>query len=165
MTIWLGRATAEMMIAQANTFFPLETGGVLLGWRHGEDRVIVDVVGAGPKSLHGRHAFIPDHAWQVAQIDEAFRKTAGDLDYLGDWHSHPGGFAVMSPEDRSTLKRISRRVPHPIMVIAAGKDVNWTFAGWMQVRPRPLRRSAAGSQPIRHFAVPSDWPRAHICTG
>lgn len=83
MTIWLGRDAAQVIIEQANIFFPLETGGVLLGWRDGEDRVVVDIVGAGPKALHGRHTFIPDHSWQVEQIDEAFRNTAGDLDYLG----------------------------------------------------------------------------------
>ncbi|PDT81051.1 hypothetical protein CO676_24280 [Sinorhizobium sp. BJ1] len=162
MTIWLGRDAAQVIIEQANIFFPLETGGVLLGWRDGEDRVVVDIVGAGPKALHGRHTFIPDHSWQVEQIDEAFRNTAGDLDYLGDWHSHPAGVAAMSSEDRSTLRRISRRVRHPIMVIAAGRNANWTFGGWMQLRPRLLRRSVAECQPIQYFAVPSEWPRAPI---
>lgn len=36
---------------------PLENGGVLLGWRAGEDRVVIDLRGPGPHALHGPTLF------------------------------------------------------------------------------------------------------------
>jgi len=88
-----------------------ENGGILLGWRSDEDRIVADLRGPGAHALHGRHCFVPDHAWQVTEINRAFPASRGDLDYLGDWHSHPEVVAEMSDLDSATLLRIARRVP------------------------------------------------------
>src|SRR4051812_37824791 len=110
----------QLMCGYAGELSPLENGGVLLGWRSGEDRIVVDLRGPGPRALHGRHCFIPDHVWQLSEIKRAFHESRGDLDYLGDWHSHPDGIAEMSDLDSATLLRIARRVSAPLMLIVAG---------------------------------------------
>lgn len=100
--------------------------------RVGKDRVVVDLRGPGPHALHGRHCFVPDHAWQVAEIRRAFQDSTGDVDYLGDWHSHPGGAAAMSDLGSATLRRIARRVKEPLMLIVAGSEINqdWSARCW-----------------------------------
>lgn len=162
MTIWLVRQALDVMLNEASSRHPLETGGVLLGWRAGEDKVVVDVLGPGPQALHGRYRFLPDHDWQIEQIHKRFASSNRDIDYLGDWHCHPDGVAVMSAEDQSTLRRISRRVPEPIMIILAGKfDVDgWSMGCWVGLRQRGLIRSCfeLAESDVMLFDRPSNWP-------
>jgi len=132
---------------------------VLLGWRDGDDRIITGLLGPGPASLHGRFAFVPDHAWQLRRIREAFSSTSGDLDYLGDWHTHPDGVPEMSSRDHQTLHRIARRVRRPVMLIAAGGPSKWEIGGWIADRRGVLRRkSDHRPHEVRSFALPTKWP-------
>jgi integrative and conjugative element protein (TIGR02256 family) len=159
MTVWIHRDTAAQMIEAARTLHPLETGGVLLGWRDGGERIVVDVIGPGPYALHGRHMFVPDHPWQLRQIRAAFAGSQGDLDYLGDWHSHPAGVAEMSAQDERTLTRLTRRVSQALMVIAAGADDTWSFGAWSQPRRSLFGRGVTEAREIKYFTAPADWPR------
>lgn len=158
-TVWIGQEVAAQMVEAARTLYPLETGGVLLGWRDGSDRIVADLVGPGPCALHGRHMFIPDHPWQLSQIRAAFAQSRGDLDYLGDWHSHPSGLAEMSAQDDRTLARLSRRVSGALMVIAAGAEDTWSFGAWSQRKSGLFIRSVTDPREVRLFEAPADWPR------
>ena len=51
MRIWLANQTFNAMCEEAIARHPLESGGVLLGWRTGKDRVVIIVLGPGPKAL------------------------------------------------------------------------------------------------------------------
>lgn len=161
MTVWMTTPVMHRLMELGSAYAPLETGGVLLGWRDGDNRIVVDLIGAGPRALHGQHTFLPDHPWQMSQIREAFERSGGDLDYLGDWHTHPGGVAEMSAPDRSTLRRIGRRVPCAIMVIAAGgQNSGWDLRCWMHQRAGWLKASNAAEQSVRRFEKPPGWPGA-----
>lgn len=120
MTMWLARNVMEFMRSECLTLQPLETGGILLGWRRGDATVVAAALGPGPAALHGRHLFIPDDRWHTTQVKAVFASSGGDLNYLGDWHSHPGGVAAMSSLDEQTLARVSRRIGTGMMVILAG---------------------------------------------
>lgn len=159
MKVWIGRSVVDEMRAEASTYAPLETGGVLLGWRDGEDRIVVDMIGPGPLALHGRHAFMPDHRWQLAQLRHTFKQSGGDLDYLGDWHTHPAGIAQMSEVDRGTLNRLAGRVPQALMMIAAGGEDAWTFGAWMQQRGGWFGRTSPVDCEVKEFDIPESWPR------
>lgn len=157
--VWLSRRAVDRIQSDACKYFPLETGGVLLGWRKGNDRIIVDVIGAGPNALHGQTRFLPDHKWQMHHLAEAFRKSDGDLDYLGDWHTHPNGVAQLSDMDRGTLRRISRTVADPLMLIAAGDpSAGWTMAAWLQHKARWITAPSARDCHLQIFDPPSHWP-------
>ncbi|WP_082646313.1 Mov34/MPN/PAD-1 family protein [Bradyrhizobium valentinum] len=128
--VWLSSHVLRLMCRHARELSPLENGGILLGWRSGEYHIVVDLRGPGPRAIHGRQSFIPDHAWQVSEINRAFEASCGDLDYLGDWHSHPDGIAKMSDLDSATLLRIARRVNAPLMLIVAGSGADWSPQCW-----------------------------------
>lgn len=134
-TVWLPEAAYGEMIAEANVRSPLETGGVLLGYRssNGCDAVVTTVIGPGPKAKHSSHRFVPDYEFQEAEIARLYHRSPHELFYLGDWHTHPGGAAEMSARDKKALKRISThtdaRVPEPIMVILAGGPT-WKNSAW-----------------------------------
>lgn len=159
MRVWIGRDTFSELIAQAERFSPLETGGVLMGWREGSDRIVAGLIGPGPRALHGRHMFLPDHAWQIDQIDRAFARTNGDLDYLGDWHTHPDGVAQMSEIDRRTLQKLGRKVPDAVMLIGAQDEGGWTANAWHQPRGRLFQSASAQDCEIILMDAPKDWPR------
>jgi integrative and conjugative element protein (TIGR02256 family) len=155
--VWLSSQVMQSMCRYARELSPLENGGILLGWRSGEDRIVADLRGPGPHALHGRHCFVPDHAWQVTEINRAFQASRGDLDYLGDWHSHPDGVAEMSDLDSATLLRIARRVSAPLMLIVAGSGTEWSAQCWkgQVVRPLLRQRLVATTQELKIFDPPS----------
>lgn len=128
MTLWWESAPCQEMITEASDRDPLETGGVLLGWRTGADVVVSHLVGPGPGAQHEPTAFHPDSDWQAARIAELYEQSGRRLEYLGDWHTHPGGRPWPSRRDERTLRHIAAsveaRCPDPVMVIlgSAGAD-------------------------------------------
>lgn len=158
MTIWLSRRVANDIQRLGSLYYPLEIGGVLLGWRDNDDRIVTGLVGPGPSALHGRHLFIPDHSWQITHIRKAFEGSAGDLDYLGDWHTHPDGIAAMSDVDCKTLSRIARRVKRPVMVIAAGSASGWTIGSWVGLRSNFFSALSPNPEPLQLLDPPEHWP-------
>ncbi|MBB5706348.1 Mov34/MPN/PAD-1 family protein [Sphingopyxis panaciterrulae] len=158
MTIWLAREVVLEMERLGSIYYPLETGGMLLGWRDGPDRIATGLIGPGSGALHGLYSFIPDGAWQRARLAHIFSATAGDLDYLGDWHTHPDGVAAMSEVDRRTLSKIERRVRDPLMVILAGAASRWDMGAWFGTRPGYWGRLSASAAETRIFDAPTGWP-------
>ena len=117
------------MVEEALAAFPLETGGLLLGWWTGADAALVtDVIGPGPDALHAATQFEPDTGWQRTALAEAWTQHPG-IEYLGDWHTHPNGTPKFSALDRAALATIAAhpaaRAPRPwmavIVVDAAGR--------------------------------------------
>lgn len=133
-TAWISEPALAELRALADRAFPLETGGLLLGYQtHQEILVITQIVGPGPKAVHRDHGFEPDTPWQAAELARRYEAADRHLDYLGDWHTHPRGSATLSRRDRRTLSRIGRdpaaRCPHPMMVLLFGENP-WRVAAF-----------------------------------
>ena len=127
------------MLAEAASRYPLETGGVLMGyWTENYKEVVVTAVtGPGPKAIHKTTSFAPDADFHETEISRLYNESGRVHTYLGDWHTHPNGTCYLSRKDRATLKRISRykaaRAPAPIMAILAGSS-DWEFGLWCYFR-------------------------------
>lgn len=108
------------MTAAGWTWCPLETGGLLLGAKTEHHTTVTHVVGSGPNSQHSRSRFDPDHEWQAAEVARIWQ-VDHSIEYLGDWHTHPGGDPKPSPLDLATLQHIATdtaaRQPAPVMLI------------------------------------------------
>jgi integrative and conjugative element protein (TIGR02256 family) len=129
--IWIHQRVLGRMTAEADTLFPLETGGVLVGYRVGSAQVIVDMIGAGPAATHKSYSFHADHEWECDRLDLIYKQSAGIYVYLGEWHTHPSGTPRMSRTDRATLARIAQttraNAPNPLMMIGAGRAGKWEW--------------------------------------
>ncbi len=141
--VWWAQDALDQAVAEADRTFPMETGGVLLGWRASTTEVIItDLVGPGPGAEHHRVWFRPDADWQQEQIDARYAHSGRTVTYLGDWHTHPNGSPVLSRKDLRTLRRISRhadaRIPQPVMAVVAGGP-EWRLAVRQPRRPRGWR--------------------------
>lgn len=146
-TLWWESTPWQEMITEASERGPLETGGVLLGWRDGADVVVSHVVGPGPGAQHEPTTFHPDSVWQAARLAELYEQSGRRLEYLGDWHTHPGGRPWPSRRDERTLRHIAAwaeaRCPDPVMVIlgsAVAEDASAWKAGAFVLRVTSLWR-------------------------
>jgi integrative and conjugative element protein (TIGR02256 family) len=133
----------------ADTWDPLEVGGVLAGYVHEAEIVITHLVGPGAQAAHTPESFLPDHAFHVAEIARIYGESAGACTYLGDWHTHPGGLPRLSATDRSTLRYIAQdpeaRCPEPVMMVLAGREAQWEAAVFLQA---PKRKSWSREMPV-----------------
>ncbi|MDA8118696.1 MAG: Mov34/MPN/PAD-1 family protein [Gammaproteobacteria bacterium] len=112
----------EQILTDIATHHPNETGGMLLGYVNGNQRVVTALIGAGPNAEHEQYRMLPDNGYQQAMLREHFENTNGRESFLGEWHSHPESAPIMSWTDRRTLHRVTTRGKHlpalPVMMIA-----------------------------------------------
>jgi len=132
---WLHRSVVEFLVAEAETWAPRETGGVLLGYfgQPGNVPVILQAIGAGPRAVHRRWYYSPDVEFDESQVALYYEKSGRKTIYLGDWHTHPSPVSHLSKRDKRTLRRIARcrsaRVEFPIMLVLSLGEV-WQPTLW-----------------------------------
>jgi integrative and conjugative element protein (TIGR02256 family) len=132
--IWISESAFQFLREEAGRAYPLETGGVLLGYfaTNGEP-VVYAAIGPGPAAIHRRTRFTPDHEWQSQQIDNVFESSKEKWTYVGDWHTHPRSSPRMSYLDQRTLKNIAEHTkawaPYPVMLIGGGAPHDWKWVG------------------------------------
>lgn len=144
------------MRRDADRAFPLETGGVLVGYRVDADQIITASIDAGPRAARTRTSFEADHEHQCAELDRVFAASGGVTVYLGDWHTHPFSGTDLSNIDKRTLRGIAAHaeanIPNPIMIIGGGGPSNWIWKAHVYERPRMFCKFS--SRPLRTFAGP-----------
>jgi integrative and conjugative element protein (TIGR02256 family) len=142
----LTESIVAILVEEADSKRPLETGGVLLGSTGESGLVIEQVVGPGPLARHERFQFLPDHEFQEAEIARVYEESGRTIEYLGDWHTHPDGGCSLSTTDKATLKTIARhksaRQPRPVMMLLAGGNP-WQMAVWQWTKRSRLFRGSA----------------------
>lgn len=93
-----------------NLALPCETGGVLIGYIDFNIKsiVIVDALVAPPDSVSTTNSFERGTVGLMERIAEASKRTAGIVQYIGEWHSHPKNYsATPSQNDISQLAYLS----------------------------------------------------------
>jgi integrative and conjugative element protein (TIGR02256 family) len=89
---------------------PKETGGVLLGAVDQYRRTIalVDALAPPDDSVGTPKSFARGTEGLAEAVEEAGRRTAGIVGYVGEWHSHPPRISTdMSPDDVSQLLHLT----------------------------------------------------------
>jgi integrative and conjugative element protein (TIGR02256 family) len=133
--VWLPDHVAADLHNEARRLHPLETGGVLLGYRAEEDLVVSSALGPGSDAKHERYNFEPDHRWHAEEIAQRFRASEGRETYLGDWHTHPDiQSGRLSGTDRIAIRRVinsdEAQTPRPISAICYGGPDRWSTSAW-----------------------------------
>lgn len=156
---------------------PREVGGWLLGYWTGDDRhlVVTHATPPGPKgSIGGVRVSARGHR---ARFDEAWTVSSGDVTFLGDWHTHPGGPVEPSDTDRRALSKLASNsdygTPRPLMAIAETPRWPWRQTpgdlAWYLRRetgvPDRVEPIVVDALPTSAAAVPAwRWPRARAQT-
>jgi integrative and conjugative element protein (TIGR02256 family) len=107
---------------------PNETGGVILGYidQKLKTMYVVDMFSAPPDSEANRTGFTRGVANLKTDLEEARRRTAGIVDYIGEWHSHPE-FTTAYPSaiDRLLIKQLAEALAldgQPALMIIVGMN-------------------------------------------
>ncbi|MCY3859236.1 MAG: ThiF family adenylyltransferase [Gammaproteobacteria bacterium] len=119
---------AEMLRTQ---HLPKETGGVLIGYFDmPRKRVyVVDCIQAPPDSVQTCESFIRGYAGLREQLVNIEKRCGGQVNYIGEWHSHPDGVGVgMSLDDGKLLGEITEEMrlegwPGVLMIIGCASRV------------------------------------------
>lgn len=104
----LPNVVSEMdRIAKLHT--PNEFGGGLIGHISETNRTVIvtDLIDAPEDSVASPNTFILGTKGLTKIVKNIILKTAGQLTYLGTWHSHPVGGGP-SPTDISTMMKLSK---------------------------------------------------------
>ena len=146
MTLSIEPEALRSMEAEGRSFLPLETGGVLLGWRTAGRTHVAVATGPGPRAQHRRRSFTPDADWQEHIIATAYEASERRVTYLGDWHTHPGGSPTLSDMDMRTLEVIAchpeARCPDALMLVLAIEiEVGVARLGAFRADPDGTRRA------------------------
>lgn len=149
--VWLASDLVEQLQAQADQHRPLETGGMLLGWRVENELVITEAIGAGPGARRARDSFEADGPWQEGRLLEVYERSGRTVIYLGDWHSHPRGPARPSRRDRETAAVVAgweaARTPEPLTLIIGRRSRRWRMRCFIYVCGQMRRARLLGTPP------------------
>ena len=131
--LWVPEPVFERIVAEADEWAPLETGGALMGYESRDGLVIMDLVGAGPNAVRRRSEFVPDPEYQLADMARVYEASGRVHTYIGDWHTHPGSLPAPSLKDRRAVWMVSRnaasRCERPLMLIMGGGNP-WIPVAW-----------------------------------
>jgi integrative and conjugative element protein (TIGR02256 family) len=108
-TLVLPPEVREQLVARARQHAPQETGGILVGRRRGSVVEVVAASEAGPKAESTPARFVRDGEYcQHFLTEQVELHTKDPVDYVGEWHSHPGASAEPSPRDLASLEDIAQ---------------------------------------------------------
>jgi Prokaryotic homologs of the JAB domain len=112
---------------------PNETGGVLLG-SYDMQRQIVYVVAmlpSPPDSDEWPSSYKRGCAGLASAVANIANRTLLNLDYIGEWHSHPAGVTTdLSGIDKQAMKEISSEMEKtglPSLMLIVGGNGSYTF--------------------------------------
>jgi len=99
-TVVLDRGLIDQLKRSREERLPNETGGVLLGSFDLQRRVlyVVDTLPSPPDSRERADLYIRGCEGLPKALEDAEARTAGMLEYIGEWHSHPAGASTKPSE-------------------------------------------------------------------
>ena len=116
---------------------PNETGGVFVGAFDLERKIVyvVDLLPSPPDSKEWPMLYIRGCSGLAERLEEIDKATAGMLQYVGEWHSHPDGCSTNpSSDDRKVFSWLREHMQidglPPVMAIAGqGSNIRWFVEG------------------------------------
>jgi hypothetical protein len=118
---------------------PNETGGVFIGSIVVERRImyLVDTIPSPPDSQEWPVLYIRGCQGLPERLKEIDHRTAGMLQYVGEWHSHPDGYSVHpSSDDKKVFQWLiehlqSDGLPPVMAIVGESRAMNWFFGSPM----------------------------------
>jgi integrative and conjugative element protein (TIGR02256 family) len=113
----LTTAACETIAAEAAQRLPVETGGILLGYREAANIVVTHaLVVEGPGASRSR--YVRDDVEANRILEEFLKQRSSDdvIGYVGEWHSHPAPSGP-SPTDHAAMREIAKRSSGPVGLV------------------------------------------------
>lgn len=122
---------------------PNETGGILLGVLDTEKKtcLLTDALPSPPDSTEWPTSYIRGCKGLLSKMKDVENQTAGQVTYVGEWHSHPDGAGVRpSVLDRQAFEnmKIQRNEEClPTLMLIVGKDHQFRFVRESSTKKKP----------------------------
>lgn len=133
---------------------PLETGGLLLGYRLRGDWIVMEVIPPGYNSTHQYAYFEPNKIFNDYLINSVSTKYHIQLELLGLWHRHPGSMDVFSRTDDETNLEYAKL--HPCGAISGLVNVDPNFRLTMRHVSNPLHYEIVDVE-VGDDLIPEDY--------
>jgi hypothetical protein len=134
-TIAIDTGLARRIVAMRQARLPVETGGILFGLVDIPAKRIhlVDATSAPPGSVEEASGFVRGVGGVDELMEDVRRRTAGQVRYVGEWHSHPPRMSsrpsVVDARQLDWLAALMGMDSMPaLMVIAADRELAVIFA-------------------------------------
>lgn len=144
-TVLISHGLLETLGAQRQAKLPVETGGVLLGTFDADRRMIYVVahIPCPADSIERPDSFIRGAFGMAEAAQAAEDATLSMLRYVGEWHSHPDGFAAHpSHDDVALYLHMAEGMQvegHPPVMIIMGEDEVGVVTSFEDVKPIAAR--------------------------
>ncbi|WP_051693053.1 Mov34/MPN/PAD-1 family protein [Marinobacterium lacunae] len=102
-----------------------ESGGVLIGERRGKAFIIQRATPPSKKDQAGRFRFVRNGSSHQQLVDEAYRKTDGTSNYIGEWHTHPQTIAAPSYTDYTNWSKALRGMGISVVAVVGNMESWW----------------------------------------
>jgi integrative and conjugative element protein (TIGR02256 family) len=112
------------------SFTSPEAGGILLGYRRGFHLHLVHATEPGKKDRMTRTSFRREDGSHAAHALALWRRTDHEIDYLGEWHTHPETSPQPSTIDRCAWQEILRKRAETFVFLIMGTESTfWAGCG------------------------------------
>ncbi|MFF5794638.1 SAVED domain-containing protein [Paeniglutamicibacter sp. NPDC012692] len=168
--IKLSQDAYEAIATETAKHLPVETGGILLGYREGTNLVVTHALMVDGQGASGvRYVRDDVRANSILDAFLAERDRDDPVGYIGEWHSHPAPHGP-SPIDVAAIRETAKTSEGPLalLVHAPGGDEPFfgLIAGRQLFRRTTIRKATVALPPSRfaplgplpHGAVRSDGP-------
>lgn len=129
--ILVDHAAAENMIRCTRQHRPLEAGGLVLGLRKNSYLHVTEVTRPLAWDRQSASRFERSPKGHRFAALRRWRKSGGKIDWIGEWHSHPGFSLSPSSIDLRNWNRIVRqRKAEMIFPICGGQETAFYLQCW-----------------------------------
>ena len=136
---------------------PRETGGILIGFRSGDDVYIIDAIEVRDDRSTGSSFVLREDPREQALADYTTDAPDSPLGYVGSWHSHPAP-AEASSQDMRTLRQEAKAARDLVamMILIRASDDGWMTQGEVGYRQHGCARSTGRPRTFRPIVITAD---------
>jgi len=99
-----------------------EVGGILLGKRSKDDFIVTNIVFNFSRESLKRNKYIRNILNLTEIISELIKDSNYEIDYIGEWHTHPNMSTKFSSIDKKAMVELNEDFPELILLIK-GKNI------------------------------------------
>jgi integrative and conjugative element protein (TIGR02256 family) len=119
--IHISKSVLKRIEEETKFHYPKEFGGVFIGYKSDLHFIITDIL-IPDQYKNGQTIFIREPGTLNERLREVHQMTKGEIEYLGEWHSHPNGPTTPSSTDINAMEIIAKdkniNMDRPLLMIS-----------------------------------------------
>jgi len=106
-----------------------EAGSIFLGYRRPPHLHVVEFTSPSTMDERSRYSFFRCDPFHAQFAHKRWNATAGMMDFLGEWHTHPQSDPAPSALDLIEWRRILKTIPDSRVFLIVGQLTDWIGIG------------------------------------